>query len=218
MLEAENLTPSKENYPLVNKVHSKRAQWYSPCKSSPRIPFSPESDVPTLKLTHFVRIPKISFGTVAVGSSKTEPFIVFNPHLQSQTLEIEKCPTDKGFTLELNGNENSEDSDKKFVTILPKEEKFLSITWEPKEGGNCRGIIRFRWDGSPQLQVIVFGAAVGPTKKKSTGKRTLKPQFHKVWYFKLFQEKQIIEFFKKINKEMTGMKFILYRMNGFRYF
>ena len=186
MLDQENLTPSKENYPLVNKVHSKRAQWYSPCKNSPKIPLSPESDVPTLKLTHFSKVPKISFGTVAVGSSKTEPFIVFNPHPLSQTLEIVKCPTDKGFTLELDGDGMKEDSDepKRFVTIGSKEEKFLSITWEPKEGGNCREIIRFRWDGSPQLQVIVYGTALGPTKAKSTAKRNSKPRIDKVRLFK----------------------------------
>lgn len=191
MLEAENLTPSKENYPLVNKVGSKRAQWYSPCKSSPKIPFSPESEVPTLKLTHFAKIPKISFGTVAVGNSKTEPFIVFNPHPLSQTLEIEKCPTDKGFTLELNGNGNSEDSNENFVTVLPKEEKFLYITWEPKEGGNYREIVRFRWDSSPQLQVIVFGTAVEPpTKGKSKAKRSLKPQIKKVCFYLFLFHKQ----------------------------
>ena len=177
-MEEKCFTPSKENSPLINKVYSKRAQWYSPCKSSPKIPLTPESDVPTLKLTHFAKIPKISFGNVAVGSSKTEPLVVFNPHPLSQTLEIEKFPTDKGFTLE--GTERSENSEEKIVTIPPKEEMFLSITWEPKESGNCREIIRFRWDGSLQLQVIVFGTAVGPTKTKSAAKRSLKPQINKV--------------------------------------
>lgn len=181
MLDPQNLTPSKENYPAV-KVHSKRAHWYSPCKSSPKIPLSPESDVPTLKLTHFTKVPKISFGTVAVGSSKTEPFIVFNPHPLSQTLEVVRCPTDKGFTLELNGSERNEDFDERVMKISSKEEKFLSITWEPKEGGSCREIIRFRWDGSPQLQVIVFGTAVEPTLPKSKVKRCLKPQISMVCF------------------------------------
>lgn len=179
-MEQECVTPSKENCPVVNKVHSKRAQWYSPCKSSPKIPLTPESDLPTLKLTHFAKIPKISFGTVVVGNCKTEQFVVFNPHPLIQTLEIEKCPTDQGFTLKVNGNEENENFKNNCVTIPPKNELFLSITWEPKEAGNCREIIRFRSDNSPQLQVIVFGMATAPTKKKSTAKRSSKPQTNKV--------------------------------------
>ncbi|KAL9988376.1 hypothetical protein ACROYT_G002814 [Oculina patagonica] len=175
MLEPSS-TPSKENCPLLNKVHSKRAQWYSPCKNSPKMLFSPEPDAPTLKLTHFATIPKISFGSVNVGSSKTEAFVVINPHPLSQTLEIEKCPTDQGFTLDLsgNGNSNSEDSDENFVLIPPNDEMFLSIKWEPKESGSCREIIRFKWDNSVRLQVVVFGTALGPKKVKSAPKRCFK--------------------------------------------
>lgn len=179
-MEAECVTPSKENCPVVNKVHSKRAQWYSPCKSSPKIPLTPESDLPTLKLTHFAKIPKISFGTLVVGNSKTEQFVVFNPHPLIQTLEIEKCPTDQGFTLKVNGNEENENFKNNCVTVPPKNELFLSITWEPREAGNYREIIRFRSDNSPQLQVIVFGMATAPTKKKSTAKRSSKSQTNKV--------------------------------------
>ncbi|KAJ7339429.1 hypothetical protein OS493_005827 [Desmophyllum pertusum] len=177
MLEPSS-TPSKENCPLLNNVHSKRAQWYSPCKNSPKIPLSPEPDAPTLKLTHFATIPKISFGTVKVGSSKTEPFVVFNPHALSQTLAIEKCPTDKGFTLDLSGN--SENSEENFVSIPPNDEVFLSIKWEPKESGSCREIVRFKWDDSLRLQVVVFGTALGPKKVKSAPKRSFKkPQINK---------------------------------------
>ncbi|XP_068734820.1 abnormal spindle-like microcephaly-associated protein homolog [Montipora capricornis] len=175
MLESGNLTPNNENYhgTPVNKIHSKRAQWYSPCKRSVKIPLSPESDLPSLKLTQFSQVPKISFGNVAVGSSKTEAFIVYNPHSLHQTLEVVKCPTDKGFVLELNG----QNFDGNVLTISPKEEKLLSITWEPKEGGNVREIIRFRWDERfSEFQVIVFGNAVGPSKPtlpKKTVKRKL---------------------------------------------
>lgn len=185
MLEPSS-TPSKENCPLLNNVHSKRAQWYSPCKNSPKIPLSPEPDAPTLKLTHFATIPKISFGTVKVGSSKTEPFVVFNPHALSQTLAIEKCPTDKGFTLDLSGN--SENSEENFVSIPPNDEVFLSIKWEPKESGSCREIVRFKWDDSLRLQVVVFGTALGPKKVKSAPKRSFKkPQINKVSHtFKVF--------------------------------
>lgn len=178
------LTPRKENYPSINNGHSKRAQWYSPCKSVLRIPLSPESDVPTLHLTQFSKVPKISFGIVAVGSGKTEPFVVWNPHMIDQTLEVVKCPTEKGFFLELNG----EEFDGKRITIGPKEEKFVSITWEPKEGGNFREIIRFKWgERFPEFQVIVFGNAVEPNNSKSTVKRKKPiPRMAKVNYFFLF--------------------------------
>ena len=180
MLEP-SITPSKENCPQLSKVHSKRAQWYSPCKNSPKILLSPEPDAPTLKLTHFATIPKISFGTVNVGSSKTETFVVFNPHPLSQTLEIEKCPTDKGFTLDLNGNGKSGDSEESFVLIPPNDEMFLSIKWEPKESGSCREIIRFKWDNSLRLQVVVFGTALGPKKVRPPAKRSFKkPQINRV--------------------------------------
>ena len=173
MLEPR-LTPSKDNCQLVNKVHSKRAQWYSPCKNSPKIPLSPEPDAPTLNLTHFATIPKISFGTVNVGSSKTETFVVINPHAISQTLEIIKCPTDKGFTLDLSGTGNSENSESNFVSIPANDEMYLSVKWEPKESGNCREIIRFKWQNSPCLQVVVFGTALGPKKVRSAPKSNFK--------------------------------------------
>lgn len=175
-----HLTPRKENYPPIDNGHSKRAQWYSPCKSVLRIPLSPESDVPTLHLTQFSKVPKISFGIVAVGSSKTEPFVVWNPHMINQTLEVVKCPTENGFFLELNGQE----FDGKSITIGPKEEKFVSITWEPKEGGDFREIIRFRWgERFPEFQVIVFGNAVEPNNSKSTVKRKPILRMAKVNYF-----------------------------------
>lgn len=176
MLEPSLSTPSKENCPPLNKVHSKRAQWYSPCKNSPKIPLSPEPDAPTLKLSHFTTIPKISFGTVNVGSKKTETFVVVNPHAISQTLELDKCPVDKGFTLDLCGN-----GEENFVMIPPNDEIYLSIKWEPKESGNCREIIRFKWDNSVRLQVVVFGTAFEPKKAKSATKRSFrKPLINKV--------------------------------------
>ena len=169
------LTPSKENCQLVNKVHSKRAQWYSPCKNSPKIPLSPEPDAPTLKLTHFATIPKISFGTVNVGSSKTETFVIFNPQPMSQTLEIVKCPTDKGFTfVDLNDIGSSENSEQSFLSISPNDEMYFSVKWEPKESGSCREIIRFKWENSLCLQVVVFGTALGPKKVRSTPKGSFK--------------------------------------------
>ncbi|PFX15185.1 Abnormal spindle-like microcephaly-associated protein-like [Stylophora pistillata] len=171
-----SLTPVQENYPqlLVNKVDSKRAQWYSPCKNFPKLPLSPEPDPPTLKLTHFAAVPKISFGTVKVGSSKTEPFVVQNPHPSSQSLVLEKFPKDKGFTLDLNGNGMAEDSEGNCLSIPPNEETFLSIKWEPKESGNCREVILFKWHNSPRLQVVVFGTALGPKKIKSATKKIVK--------------------------------------------
>lgn len=171
-----SLTPVKENCPqlLLNKVHSKRAQWYSPCKNFHKLPLSPEPDPPTLKLTHFAAVPKISFGTVKVGGIKTEPFVVQNPHPSSQTLVIEKFPKDRGFTLDLNGNGMAEDSQGNCISIPANEEIFLSIKWEPRESGSCREVILFKWDNSPRLQVVVFGTALGPKKMKSATKKIVK--------------------------------------------
>ena len=171
-----SLTPVKENCPqlLLNKVHSKRAQWYSPCKNFPKLPLSPEPDPPTLKLTHFAAVPKISFGTVKVGGIKTKPFVVQNPHPSSQTLVIEKFPKDRGFTLDLNGNGMVEDSQGNCISIPANEEIFLSIKWEPRESGSCREVILFKWDNSPRLQVVVFGTALGPKKMKSATKKIVK--------------------------------------------
>ena len=180
MLEPR-LTPSKENSILVNKVHSKRAQWYSPCKNSPKILLSPEPDAPTLKLTHFATIPKISFGTVKVGSSQTETFVVFNPHPTSQNLEVVKCPTDKGFTLDLNDIDSKENSEPNFVSIPSNDEMYFSVKWEPKVSGSCREVIRFKWENSPSLQIVVFGTALEPKKARSVSKFNFKKsQINKV--------------------------------------
>ena len=165
MLEISTLT--KENCPPLNNVNvpSKRAQWYSPCKNSLiRKPLSPESDVPSLTLNHFSKIPKISFGNVKVGESKTEPFIVLNPHPTSQVLTLEKCPQNTGFSVERSEYGSVGDSGKLSVIVPPNEEVFLSIKWEPKENGSYRELIRFMWDNCHRLQVVVFGKAVVPHK------------------------------------------------------
>lgn len=95
-------------------------------------------------------------------------------------LDVVKCSTENGFFLELNGQE----FDGKSIMIGPKEEKFVSITWEPKEGGDFREIIRFRWgEHFPEFQVIVFGNAVEPNNSKSTVKRKPIPRMAKVNYF-----------------------------------
>ena len=167
----EAFSPCNENRlpGLLKAAHSNRGKWYSPCNSPLAFRVkSPESDVPTLKLAHFAKIPRISFGKVKVGFSKSKRLVVRNPNPLAETLTFDKSVSSKGFTVSCK-NFSSDDcpSSEITATVEPDDEVLLTINWEPKEHGSCREIIRFMWNDSHRLQVIVFGTAVEPTKAKS---------------------------------------------------
>ena len=167
---ADILSPDKENFGLdalegVATNRSKRAKWYSPCKSPLILANSPEPEIATLKLVHFAKTPRISFGNVKVGSSATERLLIQNPHQISHILTVEKLSSEKGFNLEAVELEKS-DGQRQCVNLGPNEEKIISIKWEPKEAGSCREVVAFRWDTVLRVQVIVFGTAVSPIKRK----------------------------------------------------
>lgn len=164
-------SPNKENFAheavRLNEIamrHSKRAKWYSPCSSPLIMANSPESEFASLRLVHFAKTPRISFGQVKVGSSARERLLIQNPHKIPQTLEVDKLSSDKGFYLE--ADELKCNGHKQFINIDSDKEILISIKWEPNEAGSYREIIAFRWDASHRAQVIVFGTATAPMIKR----------------------------------------------------
>ena len=129
-------SPNKENFAFEAVrhngeaiLHSKRAKWYSPCKSLHTLIKSPESNLASLRLAHFAKTPRISFGQVKVGSSVTERLLIQNPHEVPQTLVVEKLSSDKGFYIEANELEN--DDQRQHMNLGPNKEIVISITWKP---------------------------------------------------------------------------------------
>ena len=173
MDDPENLAPNDENQLvpglLKKSALSNRGKWYSP-RSSPlpsRVK-SPGADVPTLMLTHFAQIPRISFGNVKVGSCTSKRLIAHNPNPLPQSLTFEKALSAKGFCVSSRHSvEDDSSSTKATVEIEPDDDVGLEITWEPKEPGNFREVVRFMWEDCLRLQVIVFGTVVAPKKSKA---------------------------------------------------
>ncbi|XP_032883883.1 abnormal spindle-like microcephaly-associated protein isoform X3 [Amblyraja radiata] len=116
---------------------------------------SQQSDpIPVLTLTHFARVPHVSFGTVRTGRSRVERLAVDNPDISPLRVTVERLSDCKGFEL----------SQRDFV-VQPAERYYLSITWTPVEAGGVRETVTFRV-GCVKLLCILLGKAEDLPKKK----------------------------------------------------
>lgn len=116
-------------------------------------------DVETLILTHFTASPRIGFGKVLLGQSKTRTLMVQNPHDYEQEVVVERFPFKKYFNI-----------DQTHFIIAPAEVISLTLTWTPEEAGSCREMILFHVSDVFRLQAYMFGTAEDPkpAKKKVT--------------------------------------------------
>ncbi|XP_037068024.1 abnormal spindle-like microcephaly-associated protein homolog [Pollicipes pollicipes] len=126
--------------------------------------------VPVLQLRRFAATPKVAFGTVRVGSSRTIGLIVQNPSEQPVQLIVEKVPEALGFRVDV-----------PVLHLEPLMDAVLAVHWTPAAGGNQRGVLALRTDGGVRCQAVLLGTGRAPdTKKKKTssakGPRFLKPQ------------------------------------------
>ncbi|XP_078263864.1 abnormal spindle-like microcephaly-associated protein isoform X2 [Rhinoraja longicauda] len=110
--------------------------------------------IPVLTLTHFARVPLVSFGTVRTGRSRIERLAVDNPDTSPLRVTIKPLPDGKGFEL----------SPMDFV-VQPAERYYLSITWTPGEAGGVRETVTI-CVGCMKLRCILLGKAEDPPKKK----------------------------------------------------
>ncbi|KAL5011550.1 hypothetical protein ScPMuIL_010101 [Solemya velum] len=116
-------------------------------------------EVETLLLTHFTNPPRVEFGKVRVGKSKSRTISVKNPHDDPQSVRVEKVPHKKKFSV-----------DARDFVVQPHESVSLKVTWAPEEVGNCREMILFHIDDAYRLQAFVFGMADPIPKKRKQGK------------------------------------------------
>ncbi|KAK7095184.1 hypothetical protein V1264_006629 [Littorina saxatilis] len=108
-------------------------------------------DVETLVLTHFTKPPRISFGKIIVGRSKTRILLVQNPAEYEQEVVIERFPHKKGFNV-----------DQTHFVVGPEEVVSLTLTWMPHEAGGCREMVLFHVNDVYRLQAFLFGTADDP--------------------------------------------------------
>ncbi len=105
----------------------------------------------TLLLTHFTNPPKILFGKVKLGKSRTRHLLIKNPHDYDQEVVIEKFPFKKNFTLE-----------SKTFTVPAEDCVVLTFSWTPEESCNVREMVLFRVDNVYRLQAFLLGCAESP--------------------------------------------------------
>ncbi|XP_074655688.1 uncharacterized protein LOC141909201 [Tubulanus polymorphus] len=117
---------------------------------------SGDEDVEILMLTHFSKTPRLSFGTVRVGATKSCRIVIRNPHDYDQDVVVEKFPFKKNFAI---------DCCEEF-TVAAGDDTTVRITWQPKQEGNCREMVQFMISDVYRLTAILFGAAEEPPKKK----------------------------------------------------
>lgn len=112
-------------------------------------------DVETLVLTHFTKPPRISFGKIVIGRSKTRILLVQNPADYEQEVVIERFPYKKCFNV-----------DQTHFEVGPEEVVSLTLTWTPQEAGSCREMVLFHVNDVYRLQAYVFGTADDPKPAK----------------------------------------------------
>ncbi|XP_014667741.1 PREDICTED: abnormal spindle-like microcephaly-associated protein homolog [Priapulus caudatus] len=138
-----------------------RAKWTPPKALALKVQPNAEAFSPVLQLSHFAKVPRVCFGTVILGKSRTQELLLRNPQEYGQELVVTKQPSGYGFTME----ESS-------FFLEGQEERFLPITWTPKEAGNVRETVVFKCDGSSRIQAVVYGTCEdrAPKLKKGTKK------------------------------------------------
>ncbi|XP_076455078.1 uncharacterized protein LOC143289805 [Babylonia areolata] len=119
-------------------------------------------DIETLVLSHFTKPPRIGFGKIIVGRSKTRVLLVQNPADYDQEVVIERFPHKKGFNV-----------DQAHFVVQPEEVVSLTLTWTPQDAGGCREMILFHISDVYRLQAYVFGTADDPKPVKKGRKGML---------------------------------------------
>lgn len=112
-------------------------------------------EIETLALTHFTKPPRIGFGKIILGRSKSRILMVQNPNDYEQDVYIERFPFKKGFNI-----------DQIHFTVGPNEVVSLTLTWMPQESGNCREMILLHVNEVYRLQAFLFGSAEDPKPVK----------------------------------------------------
>ncbi|XP_073700281.1 abnormal spindle-like microcephaly-associated protein [Garra rufa] len=114
------------------------------------------TSIPVLSLLQFSRSPFVSFGTIKLGSSKSQPLRIENPTEDATTTVIvDKIAASKGFSV-----------DQTTFTIQPEDSIILTITWTPVEEGGVRELLSFVANGIVKHQAILLGKAEATKKKK----------------------------------------------------
>lgn len=114
-----------------------------------------EGEIETLILSHFTNPPRIGFGKLKPGHTRSRRLRITNPHDYEQHVNIERFPFKKDFTVD----------ETEFV-VPANEVVMLTITWSPESEGNFREMIMFLIDGVYRLTAFVFGSMEKPQQKK----------------------------------------------------
>ena len=143
---------------------------------------SGESGDQVLRLFASKDVPFLDFGAVEIGGTKTVRFEVLNDSFARQRLQLDRMPTDKGFSLtavedassstattaprfmqdatDWEKDDDADDYDGTYV-VLPQQGVEIGITWTPSALGTTRELIHFKVKSNGRrLQCIVFGRGV----------------------------------------------------------
>jgi hypothetical protein len=117
--------------------------------------------VPRMELKQFQPKEVLDFKQILVKSSKTLFLDLYNPSINTQSINFAKVPKPgKGFTII--GDENQENVN----SVPPKEVVKIGVKFEPEKSDKvCESILITTNEGH-RLQVSLIGTAVDPPKKK----------------------------------------------------
>ncbi|KAL8625929.1 hypothetical protein ACOMHN_012521 [Nucella lapillus] len=119
-------------------------------------------EVETLVLSHFTKPPRVGFGKIIMGRSKTRVLLIQNPADYDQEVVLERFPYKKGFNV-----------NQTHFVVAPEEVVTLTLTWTPQDAGGCREMVLFHINDVYRLQAYMFGTADDPKPVKKGRKGML---------------------------------------------
>lgn len=146
-------------------------KWYGPyTPQKDRRNASPRQS-PRLSLTMFAKTPRISFGKLKVGGNKVKRVVIENPLNIAQSLQLDKWPESKGFTIlepvqhgKSFQNSGVLERSVEFV-ICGMSELDLPIMWTPNAEGSYREVVTLYLGDFNRLNLILFGKAIDTAPK-----------------------------------------------------
>lgn len=152
-----NPSPPKQLHSTLKPIiknNGQQALVFSPPKKVKNKGQENESP-PVILLMQFQPKEYLNFKEIEVGTSKTMQVRLKNPSANCQEIELRKFPSvDKGFRI-----------DNRLISVLPKSEITLDITWEPTQPAKVSESIYLTTSDGHHLQITLIGTAVKKVQK-----------------------------------------------------
>jgi hypothetical protein len=117
--------------------------------------------IPTMICGNFQESVWVGFGCVRVGTKTSRQFNIVNPESCPISLSVEKCPTQKGFSIVFDEQESTT------TTLEPRGAISGFVHWIPSDNMSVRDIAVISMNSKTKLQLTIHGiSGIGEVRKQ----------------------------------------------------